>query len=387
MKTFCFKLYHSDHNNTLTRQINIAGLLYNHCIALHRRYHRLYGKSINPNRLKIHLTKLKRTQRFAYMRKLGSQAVQDVAERIDRAYKLFWNNLKHQIRTAPPKFRRIRHYKSFTLKQAGWKLDEAWGRIRIGKKWYGYFRSRKIEGKVKTLTVKRDATGDIYIHLVCEVQSGQVELRTGKSVGFDFGLKTFLTGSDGHDINSPDFFRLNVKVIRTKCRKLSRKQQGSHNRERARLDSARMYRRLKNQRKDFHFKTAHRLCEEYAVICLEDLNIKSMAQLWGRKIYSLGFSDFVKILQYEAEKFGTRIIFVPRYYPSSQLCHKCGYKNEVVKDLRVREWICPQCGAHHDRDRNAAKNILMAGATAISGDVIRPDTSGSVVDAKILCLC
>ena len=127
------------------------------------------------------------------------------------------------MRTSPPKFNAVRRYKSFTLKQAGLKLDEAQDKIRIGKR-----------GKAKTLTVKRDAVGDIYIYLVCDTQSEEVELRTGKSVGFDFGLKKFLTGSDGNDITSPYFFMQNYKAIRTKSRKLSRRQKCSHNRERYR---------------------------------------------------------------------------------------------------------------------------------------------------------
>ena len=117
--------------------------------------------------MKKHLTKLKRTQRFAYIRQLGSQAVQDIAERIDRSYNLFWANLKRKVRTSPPKFKAVRKYRSYTLKQTGWKLDE---------------------------------------YLVCDVQCVPVATRTGKSVGVDFGLKKFLTASDGNDIVSPDFF-------------------------------------------------------------------------------------------------------------------------------------------------------------------------------------
>lgn len=378
MKTFCFKLYHSDHNNALMRQINIAGLTYNHCIALHRRYYRLFGKYIKAFALMKHLTKLKRTKRFAFMNKLGSQAVQNVVERIDRAYSLFFSNLKRKIRSSPPKFKTVRRYKSFTLKQAGWALDEHTGRIRLGKRWYGYFKSRNIEGKVKTVTVKRDAVGDVYVYLVCETQSEPVETRTGKIVGFDFGLKRFLTGSDGHDITSPYFFMMNARTIKRKCRNLSHKQKGSHNRERARKELARAYRRMENQRHDFHFKLARQLCDEYAVICLEDLNIKGMARRWGRKVHSLGFSEFVKILEYEALKLGTQIVFIDRLYPSSQLCHVCGYKNPAVKDPKVREWDCPSCGTHHDRDKNAAKNILMAGASAIGIEPVSPTTVGKV---------
>ena len=273
-KTFCFKLYNTKRNRARRRQINATGLIYNHCIALHKRYYRLYGKYLDKNKLQKHLVKLKYKAKFSYICEIGSQAVQDITDRIDRAYNLFWRNLEHKIKCSPPNFKKVRRYKSFTLKQTGWKLNEEAGIIVIGKKPYRYFQSRKIEGKVKTVTIKRDAVGDIYIYLVCDVQCEIVKQRTGKSVGFDFGLKQFLTGSDGHDIKSPYFFMLNIKKIRKKCRSLSRKQEGSHNRNRARKELARAYRKMDNQRKDFHFKTARKLCEEYSVIFLETLNMK-----------------------------------------------------------------------------------------------------------------
>ena len=255
--------------------------------------------------------------------------------------------------------------------------------------------------------MKRDAVGDIYVYLVCDTQLEQVKLRTGKSVGFGCGARRrhfglaglrkqlqFLTGSDGNDITSPYFFMQNIKSIRNKCRKLSRRKKGSHNRERYRKELARAYRRMDNQRRDFHFKTARKLCEEYACICLETLNMKGMARRWGRKIHSLGFSEFVRILEYEAMKFGTQIVFIDRWYPSSQLCHVCGYKNPEVKNLKVREWYCPSCGAHHNRERNAAINIHRAGTylrplarPACSGDIVRPASAGSVDYARIPCLC
>ena len=189
----------------------------------------------------------------------------------------------------------------------------------------------------------------------------EVETRTGKSVGFDFGLKTFLTASDGKDVTSPLFFADNAKLIAKASRELSRKRKGSNNRRRARLKLARQYKKATNQRHDFHFKLAHRLCVEYDTICIEDLNVKGMQRLWGRKISDLAFSDFVKILRYEATKFGTIVKEVGRYFASSQLCHRCGAKNPQVKDMSVRKWQCPKCGANHDRDRNAAINILKEG--------------------------
>ena len=358
MKTFCFKLYKSEHNAKLHKQINAAGLTFNHCLALHNRYYRLFGKFLKQNILKKHLTKLKKISKFSYLLEFGSQAVQDVAERINRAFELFFANIKRKIRCSPPKFKKVKRYKSFTLKQAGWKLEEDNHTLIINGHSYKYFQSRRISGKVKTVTIKRDSLGDIYVYFVTDAKEFEIETRTGQSVGFDFGLKKFLTASDGRDVASPLFFAANAKSIAKATRELSHKRKGSNNRARARLKLARLHKKAANQRHDFHFKLARRLCLEYDTICTENLNVKAMQRLWGRKICDLGFGNFVKILKYEAGKFGTIVAEVERFFASSQLCHRCGYKNPQVKNLKVRQWKCPKCGVEHDRDRNEALNIL-----------------------------
>lgn len=358
MKTFCCKLYKSKHNAKLHEQINAAGLTYNHCIRLHKRYYKLFGKYLNQNKLKKHLTKLKRLPKYSYLSEYGSQAVQDVAERINRAFELFFDNIKRKVKCSPPKFKKVRRYKSFTLKQTGWKLDEDNKILKINGQSYRYFQAQRISGKVKTVTIKRDSLGDIYVYLVTDVKNYEVETQTGERVGFDFGLKKFLTASDGKDVMSPLFFAANANSIAQASRELSRKRKVSNNRRRARLHLARVHKKAANQRHDFHFKLARRLCLEYDTICIENLNVKAMQRLWGRKISDLAFSDFVRILKYEASKFGTPVVEVGRFFASSQLCHCCGEKNSQVKDLSVRQWKCPKCGAMHDRDRNAAINIL-----------------------------
>ena len=361
IKTYCFKLCKSKRNKKLHRQINVAGLIYNHCIALHKRYYKLFGKSLNMYQLQKHLTKLKKISKFAYMKELGSQAVQDIAERIDRAYKLFFRNLKHKIRTAPPSFKKVSKYKSFTLKQSGYKYTSKDNSIIIRKQKYRFFKSREVEGRIKQLTVKRDTLGDIYIYFICENKENEVLARTGKSVGFDFGLKTFLIASDGRDIEAPLFFRQNAMKIAKANKVLSRKVKGSNNRKRAKLALARLHKQVANQRKDFHWKVANKLVGEYALICLENLNIKAMQKRFGRKISDLGFSDFLLKLEYIAQRTGTNIVKIDRFYPSSQLCSKCGYQNKEIKNLSIRKWICPKCGTAHNRDRNASVNIEQEG--------------------------
>lgn len=370
MKTYYFKLYRSKKNKKLHRLIDIAGQIYNHLIALHKRYYRLYGKHLSVNKLMKHITKLKKTKRFYFWNQLGSQAIQDIAQRIDRAYKLFFRNQKHGIKSAPPSFKKVRKYRSFTLKQAGYKLLDGNQIIIMGHK-YKYFKSRGIEGKIKTVTVKRDSLGDLYIYIVCEQEEAKIEPRSGKSVGFDFGLKTFLKASDGNDIESPLFFKQDIKRIRKLSKNLSRKKKGSNNRKKARLDLAREHKRVANRRRDFHFKLAKELAEKYAVICIEDLNIKAMQRLWGRKILDLGHSQFVNVLEYQCSKTGTTLIKIPRFYPSSKTCSDCGYELTELS-LNTRQWTCPECCSVHDRDLNAAKNIHRVGTSTLVGEGVRP---------------
>ena len=215
MKTFCFKLYRTKRNKKLHRQIDAAGLIWNHCLSLHKRYYKLFGKHLNKFVLQKHLTKLKKLKKFSYLQETGSQAVQDVTDRIERAYSLFFGNLQKKIKCSPPQFKRVKKYKSFTLKQSGWKIEAWHNTIVIKNQAYRYFKSREIEGKIKTITVKRDGVGDILIFVVTDYEENEVMARTGKSVGFDFSFhEKILIASDGKDILAPSFLRSNMKALK-----------------------------------------------------------------------------------------------------------------------------------------------------------------------------
>ena len=365
MKTYVYKLYRSKKNKELHKKINIAGIIYNHCIALHKRYYRLFGKSLNLYRLQKHITKLKKMVRYTFWKEVGSQAIQDITERIDKAYKLFYSNLARKVRTAPPKFKKVAKYHSFSLKQAGYKYVGN-NVITIQGRQYKFSKSREPDGRIKRITVKRDGLGDIYVCFICEVEENEVLARTGKSVGFDFGFKKFLTSSDGNDVVSPLFFKRNINALKRANRNLSRKVKGSNHFKRAKLALARLHKKVHNQRSNFHWQLANKLCGEYATICIEDLNLKGMQRLYGRKIGDLGFAEFVDILEYKACRAGTRLVKVDRYFASSQTCSECGHKNHELKDLRIRSWQCKKCGAMHDRDRNAAINILNEGMKMVA---------------------
>ena len=362
MKTYKLKLYHSKKNRKLEHQLWVASKVYNHSIALHRRYWKLFHKSLNKYQLQKHIAKLKKLSKYSYWQEIPSHAIQDVTDRIDKGYKLFWGNLKRKRKTSPPKFKSCRKYHSFSYNMVGKGVVKG-NTIKVAGNKYKFFKSREIEGKIKLLTVKRDACGDFYVYLVCETPEIQIETRLGKSIGFDFGFKgnMLIAENAEDDIHAPDFFKKQKNAIAKANRKLSSKRARSNNRKKARLALARIYRKTTNQRHDYHFKLARELCQKYSIICLEDLNMKWMQKGHGKKVMDYGFGEFLNILEYIATKFGTKVVRVDKFFPSSQLCHDCGYQNKEIKDLKIREWTCPNCHEHHDRDRNAARNIKSEG--------------------------
>jgi putative transposase len=365
MITLKFKLYSHKRNRYLKRSINAAGVIYNHCIALHKRYYRRYGKHLSCARLQAHIAKLRKRNPFWQL--VGSQAVQDICQRIEKGYQLFFKGHKKGVR--PPNFKKVRKYKSFTLKQAGYKFLGG-NRIKIGDRVYQYWNSRAIKGTVKTLSIKRTPTGDLYMVVVVDdVIEPSIVFETGQSAGFDFGLKTFLACSEGFSIESPEFFKSSINLVRKASKQHSRKVKGSRNREQARLNLARKHEDIVNQRKDWFWKLAHELTDQFDVLCFETLNLKGMKRLWGRKVSDLALRDFLDILEWVAKKKGKQVVYIDPWYPSSKTCSCCGHVLEKL-DLSVRRWRCPSCGSQNDRDNNASINIKRVGVSTLGlGDV------------------
>ena len=349
--------------------VNRYGILYNHVVALYRRYYKLFGKSASKFAVMGHMAKCRK--RNAKWRELtqgmDAQAMQNVVERIDKSYKAFfrWVKNRNGKRFSPPKFKKVRKYKSFTLKQCGYKFDFAKNKVRICGKWYGYFNSMAIKGKVKTVTIKRDSVGDFYIYVVTDYVKSEVMPQSGKSVGYDFGMKHFLTAHDGSTIDAPLFMQRHRKEQKKLHRAMSRKKLHSRGWWKCKERLARFNRKVARQRDDFQWKLAREIVKQYDLICVEDLNIIGMARFrFGRKVGEYGFAGFVSKLEYLASVMGKKVVKVGRYYPSSKRCSVCGWKYEGLT-LKEREWTCPSCGTHHDRDVNAARNILSEGASSV----------------------
>lgn len=292
-KTLKFRLYTNRRNRHLNDAINCAGIAWNHITALQKTNRRLGGKYIHKYEISGHMSKLRRRGkhggRFAYLQQVPSQALQEICSRHDKAYQAFFNYIKKGgAKRMPPKFKKIKKYKSFTLSQAGWKLMGG-NRIRIGKFVYKFSKSRHIHGVIKTVTIKRDLLDRFWVCFSVVQTVAPNKTSTGKIGGFDFGLQTFLTDQDGGRTIYPDFGKMGSAEIGRLNNALARKRMDSNNRKKAKHALTKAHERIANQRDDWQWKVAHDLTDRFDVLRFEDLNLDRMKRLWGRKVSDLGF--------------------------------------------------------------------------------------------------
>lgn len=353
MMTYTYKFYRTKRTAKLDAMLREACFVWNHALALQKRYYTLFGKYISCPKMKAHFAK--RISR----RLLHSQTAQEVLERLDVAYKRFFEHLSRR----PPKFRKARDFSSIVYKQGGFKLNGNVLVVNSTKQHFQFSFSRPYEGKIRQIRIRRSRLGEYFLYIVTEAVAGSVthgKSHNGASAGMDFGLKTYLTLSDGTRIENPLFLKQSLNELRRKSRTLSRCEKGSNHRRERRRDLERCHERIHNRRSDWQWKTCHELCRKYDTICIEDLNLLGMTRLWGRKVNDLAFGLFVQKLEHVASKYGTKVVKVDRFYPSSKTCSVCQCVNERLS-LRDRSWTCPSCGTSHDRDLNASVNILRQG--------------------------
>jgi putative transposase len=284
--------------------------------------------------------------------------MQHIVWRIDQGYQKFFRKENKR----PPMFRKRVRYHSITLSQTGWRYDGG-NRLWLFGRLYRFHYSRDIVGTIKTLTIKRLPTGRMVVMFSCVCEDAPlIRVKTGQTAGFDFGLTQFLTGHNGHDVTAPQPLKQSLRQLRKANRALARTMPGSGRRRHARQRLAQTHARIAHQRQDWHWKLAHDLCARYDTIYLEDLELRGMAALWGRKVADLGFGRFVDILHQVADRHGTHVHHIDRWFPSTKLCHICGTLNAFIT-LRDRVWTCA-CGTTHQRDRNAARTIYQEGTSS-----------------------
>lgn len=356
MLTYQYKLYNSRKTKSLDYMMAEATFVWNHALALQKRYFRI-AKACGWNRKYISSVDMqKHFARRIARKRLNSQTVQEILQRQDASFKLFFNHMTHR----PPKFREAKDFSSFVFKQAGYKLYGNEFIINKISKRFKFAKSRDWEGKVKNVRVFRSRER-WYILVVTNAEPKPCgKTHTGASAGIDFGLKTFITLSDGTRIEAPRFYKRMECRIAKRQKLLSQSEKGSNHYYAHLRALNRLYARLHDLREDWQYKTAHLLCEKYDCIFVEDLSLKGMTRLWGKKVNDLGWASFLEKLEYVARKTGRVLHTVDRWYASTKTCGCCGYVNRSLT-LADREWTCPECGTRHDRDLNAANNIHRRG--------------------------
>jgi len=355
-----FRIYpNKEQENLILQTLGCCRLIYNKGLDMRDKAYK-NGEKVNFAQTCAMLTRLKRDSDFSFLKNVDSVALQQSLRDLDRAYQNFF---KKRAKFPQFKSKHNNHQSYRTLNNNNGNSIRIVGNyIKLPKLGYVKVKQSMEVGHINNVTIEKTPTGKYFAILNVDFEP-EFKQNNGNSIGIDVGLKEFYTDSNGNKIDNPKYLEKSEKKLKREQRKLSRKQKGSKNRDKQRIRVAKVHEKVTNQRNDFLQKESTRLVRENQTICIEDLNTKGMLlnHRLAKSISSVSWSKFFTMLEYKATWYGNTIIRVPTFYPSSQICSCCGYKNPLVKNLAIRSWECPKCHTKHDRDYNASINILNKG--------------------------
>lgn len=368
-KAFKFRIYpNQTQKDMIDKTCGCSRFVFNYFLDSWNKEYEKTQKGLTYVKCATELTKLKKEEKYAFLKEVDSIALQSSLKNLEMAFKRFF---KQQNRK--PRFKsRKNPVQSYTTKMVNNNIEILDNKIKLPKLGKIKFKkSREVVGRIMSATISKTSTEKYFVSILCEVEMYALP-KTNQTIGLDLGLNHFVITSNGEKINNPRYLENNLKKLKKLSKQLSRKREvamkakidlaNAKNYQKQKKKLAKLYEKIRNQRMDFLHKLSTKLVLENDIICIEDLNVKGLMKnhKLARAIASVGWSEFVRMLEYKAKFYGRKIVKVDRFYPSSQICSNCG-KNTGKKPLNIREFTCEYCGCVHDRNINASKNILNKG--------------------------